>query len=107
MFNARIQVTCLGCNEQFLVLASEQGHVVECPNCAGYVDVPDLSSLGATAAQAEERRLAENARQIEENAKQQLRFGQLLDRFEEVIGQLAKVVEQMGHAVQGLNKRKD
>lgn len=102
MFDARIQITCLGCNEKFLVLATEQGHVVECPNCSGFVDVPNLSRPETVAAEDEDRRLAEyarqfeeNARQLEENAKQQVRYAQLLDRFEEVIGKLANAVERM------------
>ncbi|MFO1045539.1 MAG: hypothetical protein U0941_27480 [Planctomycetaceae bacterium] len=119
MFDARIQVLCLRCNEKFLVLASEQGHVVECPNCSGFVDVPNLGNPDPATVEDEERQLIEYnrqleeyarqseesvrqmkeaARQQEESARQQVRFGELLSRFEQVIDKLANVVERMNES---------
>jgi ribosomal protein S27E len=104
MVPARIQITCQGCNEQFLVLSSEQGHVAECPNCNGWVDVPELGP-STESRQLDEyvKANSESARLLEESAKLNSQFGLLLDRFEAIIGQWAKIAEKMDRVADRLS----
>ena len=105
---ARIQITCQGGNEQFLGLSTEQGHVAECPNCNGWVDVPVLGSSPATQElEAYAKANAESARLLEESFQLNSRYGQLLDRFEAIIGQWAVVAEKLDRVADRLSSNKD
>jgi hypothetical protein len=126
MAEARIEVTCPGCEKPFHVPPAEQGKIAECPACGGWVDVPELgrppttAEMDDAAAQRTAREydrqtaegarlLAENARQIEQSQQaldhrdqQDARFDRLLDRMEVVIGQWEQLAARMGRVLDRL-----
>jgi Zn-finger nucleic acid-binding protein len=119
MVEARIEITCPGCNKPFLVPADEQGKLADCPNCLGWVDVPELGRSPTTAevdeaaalrsAREYDRQMAENARQIEQSQRaldkrdqQDAQFDRLLDRMETVISRWERLADQMGHVIERL-----
>lgn len=84
MDDVRLELICPGCSGRFLVHAKQQGKVVECPSCTGWVDVPEIGRLpngferdfdGESTRQWEE-----SARQLREGAKQQEQARHALDR---------------------------
>lgn len=107
MAEARIEVTCPGCEKPFHIPPSEQGNVRECPHCGGWVDVPELGRPPTTAeiddamaqrtAREFERQQQESARQLIEAARQQ----EVWER------QLAEAALQIGQAQRGLDKREE
>ncbi|MFO1004745.1 MAG: hypothetical protein U0929_02205 [Planctomycetaceae bacterium] len=96
MSTVRLEVSCPGCEKQFHVLGNEQGKVVECPLCGGWVDVPVIE-LGeaATAEQEYERQKAEYERQQEEGRKQ----------LDEAGRQQRLSAQQLEHAQRQLERR--
>jgi Zn-finger nucleic acid-binding protein len=103
MDDARIELTCPGCEEQFLVHASQQGKIVNCPSCDGWVDVPDLRDESVTDPFADEqaRQWEEGAKQQAENARQIEQSQRALDhrdhqdaRFDELLGRMASVIDR-------------
>ena len=69
MVEARFQLTCPGCEHEFLVSMSQSGEVIACPECAGWIDVPDVRDLSPIA--ENEKLSAEYDRQQEEYDRQQ------------------------------------
>ncbi len=119
MSEARIEVTCPGCVKPFHVPSAEQGKVVDCPVCGGWVDVPELGrppttaevdeAAAARSAREYEWQMAENARQIEQSQRaldhrdqQDARFDQLLDRMDAVVGRWEQLADRMGRALDRL-----
>lgn len=71
MSAVRLEITCPGCSKTFHVLDAEQGTVVGCPECAGWVDVPLVTPGRIETAEEEyERQRLEYERQQEEAKKQ-------------------------------------
>ncbi len=112
MTDARIEVTCPGCDRPFHVAADEQGRVADCPHCGGWVDVPDLSRP-PTAAEldeaAAERNLTEYERQLAAAARQLEQSQRGLDQRDEqdaqYARQLAEAARQLEQARRALDTR--
>jgi Zn-finger nucleic acid-binding protein len=126
MDEVRIELTCPGCEEAFLVPAAEQGKISECPHCGGWVDVPEVGRLPNgfesepagpqptwedSRRQWEEsaRQLAAGARQIEQSQKaldlrdrQDERFDEILDRFTATIARWDALADQLGRVIEKL-----
>lgn len=126
MADARIEVTCPGCTKPFHVPPDEQGKITECPNCRGWVDVPEfgrpptLAELDDAAARRNAmeyerqtaeagRQLAATAQQVEQTQRildkedeQNARLDRLLDRLEAVIGQWEQLAARMGRVADRL-----
>lgn len=113
MAEVRIEVTCPGCQKAFLRPADEQGQIAECPNCGGWVDVPEVGrppttaevNDAATARSAREYdlQLQENARQIAEaarlqeiTARQSVQLQRSLDRRERQDEQMDELLQRLG-----------
>ena len=47
MVGARIQLPCEGCGKTVSFPFSDAGTVQECPECGGYLDIPEALRLGA------------------------------------------------------------
>lgn len=126
VMEARIKVTCAGCEKPFDVPSVDQGGIVECPNCGGWVDVPELGARTSTAEmdkavahrnfleykrqEAEAARLlTESARRIEQaqrdldlwEARRDSR-GRWLDALEAVIDRWERLASRMGPVVDQL-----
>jgi Zn-finger nucleic acid-binding protein len=74
MSDAKISFRCPGCQELIGFPGEEAGTVQDCPECGGWVDVPELSRLTRMNGPFSEQNdplVAENARQFEENARLQ------------------------------------
>lgn len=103
MSSVRLEVTCPGCAEGFHVLTSEQGSVVACPHCAGWVDVPDVNSNHTGSPEREyERQRAEYERQQEDYKKQQ---EENVRQMEEAARQQKLSALQMEHGQRQIEER--
>jgi Zn-finger nucleic acid-binding protein len=124
MDDVRIELTCPGCEERFLVPATQQGKIVECPSCSGWVDVPEIgrppngfeTDVSVTQEQERQweesaRQLAENARQIEQSqraldhrGRQDARLDEILDRMAAVLGRWESLADRMGRVIDQLGR---
>ena len=98
MAEARIQMECEGCGRTVTFPATELGTVQECPECGGYLDVPELTRVPTVYDQqtnAYDRQSEETERQLRRAAAQQ----------EETERQLRCSGEQQEHAQQQLATR--
>jgi ribosomal protein S27E len=124
----RIQLQCDGCGHTLSFAASEVGTVQECPECGGYIDVPELGRPPTTAeideasrartarewelqSQETTRQLAINAKQIEQAQRaldrrdqQDDRYDQLLNRFERVLALWEELAEQVGRIIERMDR---
>jgi hypothetical protein len=115
---------CEGCGHTLSFAASEVGTVQECPECGGYIDVPEISRAPTTAeidevarkrnarewelqSQETTRQLALSAEQIEQAQRaldrrdqQDDRYDELLNRFERVLARWEQLAEQAGRIVE-------
>ncbi len=72
MSMAKISFRCQGCEEFIGFPGTDAGTVQECPECGGWVDVPELvrsRELEDPHFKESARQFEESARQIEENAR--------------------------------------
>lgn len=119
MADIRIQMQCEGCGTTVTYSASEVGTVQECPNCKGWLDVPEISPVPTVFEQQTEeydRQMHETARQQQivavqlEYAQRQIekrdqldvaeeailtRAALLLDRWEILVGQMEQMLQRM------------
>lgn len=78
MQDVKITMLCPGCDERIGFPAIEAGTIQDCPECGGWIDVPELTRSHEIADSYQDenaRQYAESARQLEANAK-------LIDRSE-------------------------
>jgi response regulator RpfG family c-di-GMP phosphodiesterase len=74
MNDAKISLRCPGCEELVSFLGTDAGTVQDCPECGGWVDVPELFRSPKN----EDPLLKESERQFEESARQQNENARLL-----------------------------
>ena len=98
MAEARIQMQCEGCGKTVTFPATELGTVQECPECGGYLDVPELTRVPTVYDQQTDA----YARQSEETDRQLRRSG---EQQEETERQLRCAGGQQEHAQRQLDTR--
>jgi hypothetical protein len=108
MAEARIQMKCEGCGKTVTFPAADLGTVQECPDCGGYLDVPELTRVptvydqqtDAYTRQSEEteRQLRRSGEQQEETERQLRLTGQQQEQTQRQLDQrdrLAALEEQL------------
>ncbi len=109
MSNAKIQVACPGCEHAFSVDPAQQGTVVECPECRGYVDVPELGREPTTAEVEEvaflrvkdlqERQSEQYQRLLDADEKNLNLFNETLEKAQALISKWDKLADRMGSII--------
>jgi uncharacterized Zn finger protein (UPF0148 family) len=119
MAELRVELTCPGCQNTFLRAVDEQGQILECPSCGGWVDVPEIGRPPSKAEVEEEanrrfsaeydRQLSENARQIERSKKliewqeqQNAQFDKLFARADTVLAKWEQLALRAVGLIEGL-----
>jgi Arc/MetJ family transcription regulator len=124
-----LQMRCNGCGNTLRFPASTVGTVQECPDCGGYIDVPEIGRPPTTAeveeavaartareyelqSQETTRQQAVTAKQIEQAQRaldrrdqQDDRYDELLDRFEGVIALWEQLAEQAGRILEQMGRQ--
>lgn len=90
MAETRIQMQCEGCGKTVTFPAADLGTVQECPECGGYLDVPELTRVPTVYDQQTDA----YARQSEETDRQLRRSGEQQEETERQLRQAAKQLEQ-------------
>lgn len=86
MADSRVQMKCDGCGKTVSFPANQQGTVQECPECGGYIDVPEITDapLGwAQMGEAYTRQSLQNQRQVGRVGAQQDETDRQLRRGDE------------------------
>jgi Zn-finger nucleic acid-binding protein len=124
MDDVRIELTCPGCEERFLVAETQQGKIAECPSCGGWVDVPELGRLPngfeaavpTTQEQAQQweesarqlemvgRQLEQSQRALDHRDRQDARLDELLDRMDAVLGRWESLADRMARVIDRLDR---
>lgn len=81
MIDAKISFRCPGCDELVSFPGGEAGTIRECPECGGWVDVPELfrqSKDEDALSDESQRQFEENARQLVESARQSAENARLI-----------------------------
>jgi hypothetical protein len=126
--DVRLQLRCDSCGHTVSFPASDVGTVQECPECGGYIDVPEIgrpptSTEVEEAARARTQRewevqSQETTRQLEVGAKQleqaqraldrrdqqDDRYDELMNRFERVLAMWEQLAEQAGHVIEEIGR---
>ena len=87
MSEPQIQTSCEGCGATVTMPASQIGTVQECPQCGGYIDVPEITRVPTILDQQTERyelQAQETDRQLEVAKRQQEQNQHLLDRYDRI-----------------------
>jgi predicted nucleic acid-binding Zn-ribbon protein len=127
--DVRLQMRCDSCGKTLDFPATTVGTVQECPDCGGYIDVPEIGRPPTTAeveeaiaartarerelqSQETTRQQAATAEQIEQAQRaldrrdqQDDRYDKLLDRFEAVIVRWEQLVEQAGRLIEQMGRQ--
>lgn len=84
MSDVKVTFRCDGCESTIAFPASEAGMVRDCPECGGWVDVPEVHRRSIHEAPATWGRLQEelNQRYMEENLRQQQANARQIERAE-------------------------
>ncbi len=104
MAEAWIQMRCDGCGNKVTFPAVDLGSVQECPECGGYVDVPELTRAPTVfdeQTNAYARQSAETDRQLLRSGEQQEQTQRQLDQYD----RLATLEEQLLQRAAGLIDR--
>lgn len=78
MADSQIEVTCLTCQKDFRVPSYEQGRVVDCPRCYGFVDVPEDAPTSPDVSNTEDALPIE----LDELILRRVKYGDKSDLFE-------------------------
>jgi hypothetical protein len=120
---------CDSCGNSLSFPPTDVGTVQECPECGGYIDVPELGRPPTTAeveeaaasraarewelqSQETTRQQAVSAKQIEQTQRaldrrdqQDDRYDELLNRLERVIGLWEQLAERAGGVIERMERR--
>jgi hypothetical protein len=126
--DVRLQLRCHSCGHTVSFPASDVGTVQECPECGGYIDVPEIGRPPTTAevedaarertqrewefqSQETTRQLRVNAKQLEQaqrtldrREQQDDRYDELLNRFERVLTMWEQLAAQAGHVIKKIGR---
>lgn len=97
MIDAKISFRCPGCEELVSFLGTDAGTVQDCPECGGWVDVPELLRASKTDDQSHDRidpQSEETARQFAENARLLAESGKLHEEWLRQLRQAASYQDQ-------------
>jgi Zn-finger nucleic acid-binding protein len=127
--DVRIELVCPGCGVQVFAAVSEQGKIIDCPSCYGWLDVPEIgrpptaveideAAAARTArewelnTQESSRQLRVNAQQLEQaqqaldhRRKQDARFDSILVRADEVISRWDQLAERMDRVLKNMERQ--
>jgi hypothetical protein len=81
MSDVKLTFRCEGCGATLSFPSSEAGTVQDCPECGGWIDVPEVTRQGAPKDGPPWRSLQEelNARYFEESVRQQAEVGRQIE----------------------------
>jgi Arc/MetJ family transcription regulator len=127
--DVRIELICPGCGQQVFAAVSDQGRIIDCPSCYGWVDVPEIGRH-PTALEVDEAAAARTARewelQTQQNArllaisaqqleqaqraldlrdKQDSRIDAIIRRTDEVISRWDKLAQRMDAVIKQMEQR--
>jgi hypothetical protein len=126
--DVRLELRCEGCGHRVGFPTSDIGTVQECPECGGYIDVPEVGRppTGAEVERAARARTArewelqsrETTRQLDVTAKQieqaqrtldrrdqqDDRYDELLDRFEHLLAVWEQLAEKAGRVIKQIER---
>ena len=87
MAEVRIQMECEGCGKTVIFPGKELGTVQECPECGGYLDMPELTRVPTVYDQQTDawtRQSEETDRQLHRAAQQQEHAQKQLDKRDQL-----------------------